>query len=77
MEKNYVGKGEEDGNFGEENQDFKGKWGRISSCKEFYSPLTTGQGLFNVLHVVPEGISRRMRRCRGRWPPGTGRGCPA
>ena len=29
-----------DGNFGEENQDFKKSgWGRISSCREHYTPL--------------------------------------
>ena len=32
--------GEWDGNFVEENQDFKlWKWGRISSCRELYTPL--------------------------------------
>ena len=32
--------GEEDGNFGEENQDLKKKWGwgRISSCRNFIHP---------------------------------------
>ena len=34
------GKGEEDGNFGEENKDLEEwRWGRISSCRELYTPL--------------------------------------
>ena len=35
-----LGKGEGDGNFGEENQDLKKwEWERISSCRELYTPL--------------------------------------
>ena len=32
-------KGEGDGSFGKENQDFIWVWGRISSCRELYSHL--------------------------------------
>ena len=39
-------RGEGDGIFGEENQDLKdGGWGRISSCRELYTPLNLIRGI--------------------------------
>ena len=41
-----ISSGEENGNFGEENQDLKiWEWGRISCCRKLYTPLFYRQSI--------------------------------
>ena len=58
-----MGGKEGDGNFGKKNQDFFLKWGRgrISSCRELYTPLVPGPLQHDAGGDEEAGAQRRRR----------------